>query len=73
MHIKISFNDKPLFLTDSITAEIEPFIHHDDAIFIDEFSLSGIKSMIHEMRQDKVHAGIYLHNNIAELKKAFWK
>ena len=73
MHIKISFNDKPLFLTDSITAEIEPFIHHDDAVFIDEFSLGGIKSMIHEMRQDKVHAGIYLHNNVAELKKAFWK
>jgi len=73
MHIKISFNDKPLFLTDSITAEIEPYVHHDDAIFIDEFSLGGIKSMIHEMRQDKVHAGIYLHNNVAELKKAFWK
>jgi len=73
MHIKISFNDKPLFLTDTITAEIEPYVHHDDAIFIDEFSPSGIKSMIHEMRQDKVHAGIYLHSNVAELKKAFWK
>jgi 8-oxo-dGTP pyrophosphatase MutT (NUDIX family) len=73
MHIKISFNDKPLFLTDSITAEIEPYVHHDDAIFIDEFSLGGIKSMIHEMRQEKVHAGIYLHSNVAELKKAFWK
>jgi 8-oxo-dGTP pyrophosphatase MutT (NUDIX family) len=29
--------------------------------------------MIHEMRQDKVHAGIYLHSNVDELKKAFWK
>jgi len=73
MHIKIYFNDKPLFLTDSITAEIEPYAHHDDAVLIDEFSHGGINSMIHEMRQEKVHAGIYLHNNIEELKKAFWK
>jgi 8-oxo-dGTP pyrophosphatase MutT (NUDIX family) len=73
MHIKIYFNDKPLFLTDSISPEIEPYAHHDDAVFIDEFSHGGINSMIHEMRQEKVHAGIYLHNNIEELKKAFWK
>lgn len=73
MHTKIYFNDKPLFLTDSITPEIEPYIHHDDAVLIDEFSPGGIKSMIHEMRQDKVHAGIFLHNNVEELKKAFWK
>jgi 8-oxo-dGTP pyrophosphatase MutT (NUDIX family) len=73
MHIKIYFNDKPLFLTDSITADIEPYAHHDDAVLIDEFSHGGINSMIHEMRQEKVHAGIYLHNNVEELKKAFWK
>jgi 8-oxo-dGTP pyrophosphatase MutT (NUDIX family) len=73
MHIKIYFNEKPLFLTDSITPEIEPFAHHDDAVLIDEFSHGGINSMIHEMRQDKVHAGIYLHSNVEELRKAFWK
>jgi 8-oxo-dGTP pyrophosphatase MutT (NUDIX family) len=73
MHTKIYFNDKPLFLTDSITAEIEPYVHHDDAVLIDEFSPGGINSMIHEMRQAKVHAGIYLHSNVEDLKKAFWK
>jgi 8-oxo-dGTP pyrophosphatase MutT (NUDIX family) len=73
MHIKIYFNEKPLFLTDSITPEIEPFAHHDDAVLIDEFSHGGINSMIHEMKLEKVHAGIYLHENLEELKKAFWK
>lgn len=73
MHIKIYFNDKPLFLTDAITTDIEPFAHHDDAVFIDEFSPGGVKSMIHEMRQEKVHAGIFYHTNVEELKKAFWK
>jgi 8-oxo-dGTP pyrophosphatase MutT (NUDIX family) len=73
MHIKIYFNDKPLFLTDTITPEIEPYVHHDDAVFIDEFSPSGIKSMIHEMRQEKVHAGIFHHTSVPDLEKAFKK
>jgi 8-oxo-dGTP pyrophosphatase MutT (NUDIX family) len=73
MHTKIYFNDKPLFLTDAITPEIEPFAHHDDAVFIDEFSHGAVNSMIHEMRQEKVHAGIFFHTNVEELKKAIWK
>lgn len=73
MHIKIYFNDKPLFLTDTITDEIAPYVHHDDAVFIDEFSTPGINSMIHEMKLEKVHAGIFYHADLAKLKKAFWK
>lgn len=73
MHIKIYFNDKPLFLTDSITPEIEPYAHHDDAVLIDEFSTPGVNSMIHEMRQEKIHAGIYVHSNLEELEKTFRK
>jgi 8-oxo-dGTP pyrophosphatase MutT (NUDIX family) len=73
MHIKIYFNDKPLFLTDTITPEIEPYVHHDDAVFIDEFSTPGVNSMIHEMRLNKVHAGIFLHADVHELEKTFRK
>jgi 8-oxo-dGTP pyrophosphatase MutT (NUDIX family) len=73
MHIKIYFNDKPLFLTDEITPEIEPYAHHDDAVLIDEFSTPGVNSMIHEMRLEKIHAGIFVHKNLAELEKTFRK
>ena len=73
MHITIYFNDKPLFLTDTITDEIAPFAHHDDAVYMDELSAPGVNSMIHEMRQEKVHAGIYFHDDIVQLKKAFWR
>lgn len=73
MHIKIYFNDKPLFLTDAITPEIEPYAHHDDAVLIDDFSTPGVNSMIHEMRQEKIHAGIYLHSDLATLEKTFRK
>ncbi len=73
MFIKIYFNDKPLFLCDAIDDTIEPYKHHDDAIFIDEFSVHTVKAMIHEMEQPKIHAGVFLHHNLEELKKAFWK
>lgn len=73
MHIKIYFNDKPLFLTDQITPDIEPYAHHDDAVLIDEFSTPGVNSMIHEMRLEKVHAGIFIHSNLPELEKTFRK
>jgi len=73
MYIKIYFNDKPLFLCDTIDAELEPYRHHDDAVLIDEFSSHAVKSMIHEMALAKIHAGIFLHPDLEALKKAFWK
>lgn len=73
MYIKIYFNDKPLFLCDSIDETIEPYVHHDDAIFIDELNSHTVKSMIHEMQLDKVHAGVFFHQDLEALKKAFFK
>lgn len=73
MYVKIFFNDNPLFLCDNIDDTIEPFIHHDDAVFIDELDVHTIKSMIHEMQEPEVHAGVFFHADLSELKKAFWK
>ena len=73
MYIKIYFGDKPLFLCDNIDEDIEPFVHHDDAVFIDELDTHTIKSMIHEMQLEKIHAGVFFHPNLEELKKAFFK
>jgi 8-oxo-dGTP pyrophosphatase MutT (NUDIX family) len=73
MYIKVYFNDKPLFLTDAMDAEIEPYKHHDDTIFIDELSPPAINSIIHEMRLQKIHAGILFHPDLEKLKKSFVK
>jgi 8-oxo-dGTP pyrophosphatase MutT (NUDIX family) len=73
MVIKIFFDNKPLFLCDNIDETIEPYIHHDDAVFIDELDLHTVKSMIHEMQEPEVHAGVFFHPDLNELKKAFWK
>ncbi|MBS1597670.1 MAG: NUDIX domain-containing protein [Bacteroidetes bacterium] len=73
MFIKIYFGDKPLFLCDSFNEEINRYAHHDDAVFIDEFSTAAVNSMIHEMHLEKVHAGIFYHPQLEALQKAFWK
>jgi len=73
MYIKIYFNDKPLFLCDAVDETLQPYIHHDDAVFIDELNSHTVKSMIHEMEQPEVHAGVFYHAGLSELKKAFYK
>lgn len=73
MFLKIYFSDKPLFLCDAVDETIEPYLHHDDAVFIDELDAHTIKTMIHEMQQEKVHAGVFFHPDLEALKKAFYK
>ena len=73
MYLKIYFNDKPLFLCDAVDETVEPFIHHDDAVFIDELDSHTVKSMIHEMQLGKIQAGVFYHTNLEELRKAFYK
>jgi 8-oxo-dGTP pyrophosphatase MutT (NUDIX family) len=73
MFIKIYFDQKPLFLCDTVDSTIEPYVHHDDTIFIDELNLHTVKSMIHEMMQTKVHAGVFCHPDLPGLQKAFFK
>ena len=73
MFLKIYFDDKPLFLCDAVDETVQPYIHHDDAVFIDELDSHTVKSMIHEMELEKVHAGVFYHQDLAALKKAFYK
>ncbi|MBL7724967.1 MAG: NUDIX domain-containing protein [Chitinophagaceae bacterium] len=73
MYIKIYFGNKPLFLCDEVNETIQPYIHHDDAVFIDELNTHSVKTMIHEMQLEKVHAGVFFHPDLEELKKAFYK
>lgn len=73
MYIKIYFDNKPLFLCDDVDAALQPYVHHDDAIFIDELNLHTVKSMIHEMQESSIHAGVFFHTDLEELKAAFFK
>lgn len=73
MHIKIYFNDKPVFLCDEITKELNEILHHPDAVFVDEISGPAIKSLLHEIKKEEFHAGVIWHTDLEKLKKAFFK
>jgi 8-oxo-dGTP pyrophosphatase MutT (NUDIX family) len=73
MFIKIYFDQKPLFLCNEIDSIIEPYVHHDDTVFIDELDSHTVKTMIHEMALPARHAGVFLHSDLAALQKAFFK
>ncbi|MBL7745332.1 MAG: NUDIX domain-containing protein [Chitinophagaceae bacterium] len=73
MFIKIYFGDKPLFLCDTIDKTIEPFVHHDDAVFIDELDSHTVKTIIHEMQLPKVKAGVFFHADLDKLKNALFR
>jgi ADP-ribose pyrophosphatase YjhB (NUDIX family) len=73
MYQVIYFNNKPLFLCNEVDDTINEYMHHEDAVFIDELSNPAINSMIREMALEKIHAGIYYHPDLEALKKAFFK
>ena len=72
-YITIYFGDKPVFLADKITREIEEYRHHPDTVFIDETSASAINSLLHEIDKPQFHAGIILGDNFDKLKADFFK
>ena len=73
MHIKIYFDDKPVYLCDEIDKELNEILHHPDAVFIDEISNAALKSLLHEIVKPEFHAGVVWNNDLERLKKAFFK
>lgn len=73
MHKTIYFNNKPLFLASEITKDLEEYLHHEETVFIDEFNVHTVKAMIHEMELAKIHAGVFLHEDVDAVLKAFKK
>ncbi len=73
MHIKIYFDDKPVYLCDEIDQQLNEILHHPDAVFIDELSNAAIKSLLHEIIKPEFHAGVVLDKDLLKLKKSFFK
>lgn len=72
-YIIIYFGEKPVYLCNAITKEIDKLRHHPDAVFIDELSTAAVNSLLHEIEKKEFHAGIIFHENFTNLKKDFFK
>lgn len=73
MQLKIYYGDKPVYLCDEMSTELNELLHHPDVVFIDELSSRAIKSLVHEIKKEDFHAGIIWNENLEDLKKAFFK
>ncbi len=71
--IAIYFGEKPVYLCDKITDEIEEIKRHPDAIYIDELSSAAINSLLHEINKPQFHAGIIFNKDFKKLCKDFFK
>lgn len=72
-YITIYFDDKPVFLCDEITSEINEYMHHPEAVYIDEISTAAINSLLHEINKAQFHAGILYDKDFTKLKASFFK
>lgn len=73
MHTIIYFDNKPLFITNEVSGRLEEYLHHEETVFIDEFNVHTVKAMLHEMQLPRVHAGIFLHEDVEAVLKVFKK
>lgn len=71
MHIKIFFDDRPLFLCDSVDDEVAPYLEHRNTIKLDGQDLSQVKSIISGMQQSSTYAGVAVHKDFDLLCKTF--
>lgn len=73
MQLKIYFDEKPVYLCDELTPELNEILHHPDAVFIDELSTPAINSLLHEIKKDDFHAGVILDEDFEKLRKDFFR
>ncbi|HEU4470525.1 MAG TPA: NUDIX domain-containing protein [Flavisolibacter sp.] len=76
MLITIHFDRKPLFLTDSINKEIEPYLGGKDVVQTDMLSGQSVRETIRRMGEPETIAGIFLHGDpqtiLEAIKKEFF-
>lgn len=69
--ITIYVQNKPLFLVGEMNSEVEEYVHRPDTIFIDELTSWAITTMLHQLEQPGIYAGVFLHANVVDLLNAF--
>jgi 8-oxo-dGTP pyrophosphatase MutT (NUDIX family) len=57
---KIYFGDKPLFIADSKTKELQPYLDDIQTFILEDFTTPQLKSCISSMQDNKTTAGIIL-------------
>lgn len=73
MQTVIYHRNKPIFLCNELNERLEKLHHRPDTVFIDELNSHTVKAMLHEIGLPEIKCGVFLHPDLAELKKQFFK
>ena len=73
MHTIIYFNEHPLFLCDTITEAVKPYVQQHNLVVMDELNLPTVHAMVQDMQQQKTEAGILVHPHADALREAVWE
>ena len=73
MQITVYIHNKPVHLCDSLDEHLEKLHHRPDTIFIDELDSHTVKAMLKEIDLPEIRRGIFLHPDLEELKRQFFK
>ncbi|GAB3428164.1 NUDIX hydrolase [Niabella aquatica] len=73
MQMILYIHNKPVYLCDELSTDLEKLHHRPDTIFIDELDTHTVKAMLREISLPEIHCGIFLHSNLEDLKNQFFK
>lgn len=63
MFYKIYYGERVIFLCNEIDEVIQPYLHHDDSLFLDELNTQTLNTLLYEMQQPAVHAIVFFTPN----------
>lgn len=69
MFYKIYYGEKVIFLCNEIDEVLQPYVHHDDTLFLDELNTHTLKTLLHEIQQPEVRAIVFFHPHLEELRE----
>lgn len=73
MQIKIFFGNKPVYLCDKLSTELQEITHHPETIYVDEASAPAVNSFLHEIKKPEFSVGIICAEDVEAIKKLFFK
>ncbi|MEO9144538.1 MAG: NUDIX domain-containing protein [Ginsengibacter sp.] len=71
-YLTIYFDNKPVFLCNEITPDINQYKLRPGSIFMDGLSRGSIESLLHEIKKMDFYAGILFNEDFSTLKEAFF-
>ncbi len=69
--VKIYIRNKPLYITDKQSPEIDDYLHRPYTIFIDELNSHAVNNMLQQLEEPEVYRGVFIYPDVEKVLAAF--